>query len=82
MAAQYKYFFFSLAQMQERTETFDKMHKTYIPGSVVYNGSTYDYTCIMDTNTLPRYPDARLVAEGDISEMTYTKPSSVQKGMT
>ena len=82
MAAQgYKYFFFSLEQMKERSDTYDKMNKTYIPGSVVYNGATYDYTSMVDTSVLPRYSDARLVAEGNVSTMVYTPPSGIQKGM-
>ena len=82
MAKGYKYFYFSLEQMQERTETFDKMNKTFIPGTVVYNGATYNYTCMLNNDAIDRYPDARLVAEGDVSEMVYTPPQGVQKGMT
>ena len=78
----YKYFHFSLDQMKERKATFDKLNKDYVPGTVVYNGRVYEYTNMGDNRVLPRYTDARLVAEGDIKEMTYTEYSTRQKGMT
>ena len=78
----YRYFHFSLDQLKERRETFDKLNKEYIPGTVVYNGKVHEFTNVGPNRVLQRFSDARLVAEGNLKEMTYTDYQTKQKGMT
>ena len=78
----YKYFFFSLDQMKEREDTYDRLNKRFVPGTVIYNGTVYEFTCSATTPSLPRFPDARLVAEGEESTMQVVQPKGVRRGLT
>ena len=77
----YVYFHFSLDQFNERKATFDKLNKIYIPGTVVYNGEVLEFTARGSEKKLPRYADAKIVAEGELSEMTFTDYQTKQKGV-
>lgn len=78
----YKYFFFSLKQMEERQDAFDKLNKRFVPGTVVYNGAVHEFTCAITSPSLPRYPDARLVGEGEEKGMQITQPHGERRGLT
>lgn len=77
----YQYFHFSLDQMNERKLTFDKLNKVYIPGTVVFNGEVHEFTARGPDKKLPRYADAKLVAEGELKELTFTDYTTRQKGV-
>ena len=75
----YKYFLYSQQQVNDRNSIFDKMNKVFKPGTVIVNGFKKEFSVISDTRDLPRYSDARLIAEGELSTFKYTSPGSVQK---
>lgn len=77
----YKYFLYSLKQIADKNEMYDKVNKEMVLGTVIYNGKRREFSALSDTKTLERYSDARVVAEGEIDKMQYTMPSSKQKRM-
>lgn len=70
---QYVYFLYSEQQLKNRTEVEKKMGRTFSPGTVIVNGKKQNYTELSKRNTNSRYPDCKIVAEGWLSRMTYTK---------
>lgn len=71
-----KYFFFSNEQLKMRREVESNMGKKFKPGQVTVNGVRKPFT-EMTTSDKSRYPDAKLVAEGDPTTMVYTEPTGV-----
>lgn len=69
----YKYFLYSAEQLKEKQEVLAKVGKLFTPGTVVVNGTRKNYTQLSDTPNLPRFIDTVIVAEGDITNITYTK---------
>ena len=72
---QYKFFLYSNQQMKERKDVEKRIGKTYIPGTVLVNGTWKEYTEISPTSN-SSYSDAKLIIEGDISNIKYKKSSS------
>ena len=73
MSANIKFFMFSLSQMQMRKKVESTLGKNYEPGKVLVNGIYKQYTEIVDDPKLARYPDAIVVASGDIRRIKYIK---------
>ena len=68
-----KYFFYSSEQLKFRRQMEEKMGKRFVVGQVIVNGVRKPFTEMSSTKT-SRYPDAKLVAEGDPSTMKYSLP--------
>lgn len=75
----YRYFLFSKEQIADKNAAYDKVNRKMVLGTVIYNGQTKEYSCLSVTPELPRYTDERIVAEGDITKMKYTLPSTKPK---
>lgn len=72
----YKYFLYSATQLRDRTEIEKQIGKQFVPGSVVVGSRSRQYTELSNTGA-SRYSDAVIVAEGDVSQMSYTKIKSI-----
>lgn len=72
----YKYFLYSATQLRDRTEIEKQIGKQFVPGSVVVGSRSRQYTELSNTG-VSRYSDAVIVAEGDVSQMSYTKIKSI-----
>lgn len=68
-----KYFYYSSEQLKFRKQMEEKMGKKFVVGQVIVNGVRKPFT-EMSSATSSRYPDAKLVAEGDPSVLRYTLP--------
>ncbi len=75
----YRYFLFSQQFIADKNKVYDKINKTMVLGSVIYNGSRREYCALSATPTLHNYTDARVVAEGDITKISHTQPTTKQK---
>lgn len=73
----YRYFLYSSSQHQDRINIEKKIGKEFQPGVVYYKGKKYQYTEITTDPEKCLYPDKKVVAEGDITTMKYTKPKHV-----
>ena len=71
----YKYFIYSASQMRDRTEIEKKSGRKFVPGTVVGGPNKVQDTELSNTKT-SRYSDATIVAEGDITKMSYTRITS------
>ena len=72
----YKYFIYSAAQLRDRTNIEKQIGKQFIRGSVVVGSKSRQYTELSSTG-VSRYSDAVIVAEGNVSQMSYTKIKSI-----
>ena len=68
-----KYFMFSTEQFNHIKNTEQAFGHNYTPGKVLSKGNFKRYTEILDDPKNSRYSDAKVVASGDIEQMTYTK---------
>ena len=75
----YKYFLYSHQYFKERNSIESKMNRAFVCGTVVVNGTLKEFDIISDVPDIKKYPDVRIIAEGDIETMKYTKPSIVQR---
>lgn len=69
----YRYFIYSETQYKERVEIEKKIGRAYKPGTVVYKGRKYQYTEVVSNIDNSRYADFKIVAEGYIEDITYTR---------
>ena len=72
----YKYFLYSYEYLKSRNIIEEKVGKTFVCGTVIVDGSLKEFNIISDTPTINRYPDARIIAEGDIENIKYTDIST------
>ena len=72
----YKYFLFSNQQVIDKNKIYNKIHKVIVLGRVSYNGEVKEFSTISNTKDLPRYSDSRVIAQGDITTMEYTMPTT------
>ena len=70
-----KYFFYSRQQMTFKKELNAKIGKRFRVGWVIVNGTKLNVTEI-NTTGKSRFPDAKLVASGDPTKMTYSRPGT------
>lgn len=68
-----KFFVFSLTQFKMRRDIEAKLGRTYKPGEVLVNGVYKQYTEILNDPKESRYPDAIIIASGDIRYIKYKK---------
>ena len=68
----YKYFLYSYEYLKSRNEIEEKVGKIFVCGTVVVNGNMKEYNIISNEPTISRYPDARIIAQGNIETMKYT----------
>lgn len=71
----YMYFLYSEIQHKERTNIEAKINKIFIPGTVYIHGKANKYT-ELSKNPTNNYIDTKIVAEGYLSTMRYTKITS------
>ena len=75
----YRYFLFSMDYVNDKNAVYDKVNKVMVLGTVNYNGSKREYAALSTVPTLGKYTDVRVVAQGDITKMQYTKPRTKAK---
>lgn len=75
----YKYFLYSEEQIKEKNTILAKQNKIFVPGVVVVNGTRKNFSQLSDSNSM-RYIDTKVVAEGDIKNITYQKPTTKMMG--
>ena len=68
----YKYFLYSREYLNQRNSIEQKVGKVFECGTVIVDGTIKEYNIISDTPTMKRYPDARIIAEGDVETIKYT----------
>lgn len=75
-ARKYRYFLYSKAQHNLRTEIDKKIKKVFTPGKVLTKGRWVQYT---EISTKPEnlYADTRVVAQGYLEDMKYQMPTSI-----
>lgn len=74
MMTGYKYFLFSALYNSDRDEAEKRFGRQFNLGTVMVNGSKKEFSLISDDPSNDRYSDIRIVAEGNIEDMKYTKP--------
>jgi hypothetical protein len=75
----YVYFLYSEEQYKEKNTILNKANKIFEPGTVVVNGARKKFTQLSNSSTLPRFIDTKIIAEGNLSQFTYTEPQNVKK---
>jgi hypothetical protein len=76
----YRYFYYSDEQIQEKNEILGRKDKKFKTGYVTINGIRKKITQITSNKeSMNRYIDAVLVAEGYESDFVYVKPESIMK---
>ena len=79
MADKYVYFLYSDEQFREKNKILEKTGKVFEPGTVIVNGTRQKFTQINTTPTLPRFIDAKVVAEGYSDQFTFTDTRVMSK---
>ncbi len=72
----YKYFLYSEIQINEKNEILAKSAKEFVPGIVTIGGRRVKFSQMSDTPKMPRYIDTKIVAQGELEEMTVVKPTT------
>ena len=76
----YKYFFYSREQINEKNEILGRRDKEFKPGYIVINGNRESITQITSNKeSMNRFVDNILVAEGYESDFVFKKPESIFK---
>jgi hypothetical protein len=74
----YRYFLYSEEQFKEQNSILKNAGKQFVAGTVIVNGARKKYTQLSSTPTIERYIDATIVAEGELSEITYIAPKKTK----
>lgn len=75
------YFFYSREHVQERNKILSSRGKKFQPGIVIVNGKRVNYSQMSaNKDAMKRFVDSRIVASGEQSSFTYTKPTEILKG--
>lgn len=72
-----KYFLYSEEQIKEKNKILEKTGKKFQPGTVVVNGVRKQFSCLSSNDTIPRFIDTKIIAFGEESNMTFTKPTNI-----
>lgn len=74
------YFLYSNEQIKEKNKILAQSSKQFEPGTVVIAGKRLKYSQ-MSTNPdiLSRFADTKVIASGEDSDFTYTRPATVSK---
>lgn len=75
----YKYFLYSYQYLKNRNAMEEKVGRVFECGTVIVNGVLKEFNIISNQPTMDRYPDARIIAEGNIENMKYTDVSTKPK---
>lgn len=75
----YKYFLYSDEQIAEKNKILSAAGKQFVPGTVIIKGKRQKFTQISDIPTIPRYFDTKVIAEGNLSDFTYTEPKNERR---
>ena len=72
------YFLYSDEQIREKNLILSKTSrkKRFIPGVVTVGHEKRKFSQLSKNPTIPRFPDAVIVASGDISKFTYVMPET------
>lgn len=73
MSSNIKFFIFSLTQFKIRKDVEARLGREYKPGEVLVNGIYKQYTEIVNDPKEARFPDAVIIASGDIRFIKYKK---------
>lgn len=73
---QYRYFLYSRDQHKLRDSAEAAINKQYIPGRVISGGKWRDFTEMSTSQTINKFADAKVVAQGYLDKMTYTNAKS------
>lgn len=72
----YKYFLYSEVQINEKNSILSKSSKEFVPGTVTINGKRMKFSQLSDQPTMKRYIDTKIIAQGELEEMTYIMPTT------
>jgi hypothetical protein len=75
----YKYFLYSELQINEKNNILSRSGKEFVPGIVTVNGRRVKFTQLSDSPAMPRYIDTKIVAQGELEEMTVVNPTTCLK---
>ena len=75
----YKYFLYSEEQNKEKNNILNKTGYVFEPGTIIINGSRKKFTSISDKNSIPRFIDTKIIAEGNVENMTYIEPKKTKR---
>lgn len=71
----YMYFMYSSEHISKRDEIENKIGRRFECGTVVVNGIKKKFSFLgSDKRFMHMYPDAKLIAEGNLSKLQYTEP--------
>lgn len=76
---QYVYFIYSEEQYKEKNQIMNITGRIFEPGTVVVNGTRKKFTQLSTKSSLARFIDSKIVAEGTLSQFTYTEPQTTKK---
>ncbi|MCK9198087.1 MAG: hypothetical protein M0P49_00620 [Bacilli bacterium] len=69
-----RYFMYSREQLRVKKAIEAKIGRTFIPGTVIVNGSKKQYTEMSTSPNATRFYDSVVVMNGDIRGIVYTDP--------
>jgi hypothetical protein len=70
-----RYFMYSREQLELKKTVASKRGKTYVPGTVIVNGSAKQFTEMVTDPVNVNFSDAMLVTSGDMRKIKYTDPA-------
>lgn len=73
------YFLYSDEQIKEKNTILAQSSKVFEPGTVAVGGKKVKFTQLSTSPSMPRFVDTKIVASGELSTFTYTKPKAVVK---
>jgi hypothetical protein len=68
------YFLYSDEQVKEKNKALERAGKRFVPGTIVVNGKKKMFSQLSSPNTLQRFVDTKVIAEGDPKNFIYTDP--------
>jgi hypothetical protein len=74
-----KYFLYSDEQIEEKNNVLAQTGRKFVPGVVSVGSSKIKFTQLSDKPTIDRFVDTKIVASGELSDFSYTLPSSESK---
>ena len=72
-----KYFLYSEEQIKEKNTILARTGKTFVPGVITQNGKRVKFTQLSDKPDIgKRFSDVKVIASGELSNFTYTMPTT------
>ena len=75
----YKYFLYSYEYLKNRNAMEEKVGRVFECGTVIVDGTLKEFNIISSQPTMNRYPDARIITEGNVENIKYTDPTTKPK---